>query len=367
MYSRLQRFWTALFLTFGLVVSASLWESEASPRTELSLEQPRIIAQQLAQSLIAQTLRTPQFSIPVQCSLGKDCFILLYPDRDPSPNEIDFGCGRQTYNSHTGTDFAIPDEQIMAQGVQVLASAPGKVLRVRDGVSDRRLENIAEKANVEGMECGNGVVIDHSSLSNGSGWETQYCHLRKGSIVVKPGDRVERGATLGMVGASGAASFPHVHLSVRHQGKIVDPFVGPEAGAGCQVNRTALWDQSLPYTPTGLIRSGFASAPPTMNQLWQGKFKETTLAKTSPNIIFWAQIYGVFQGDRVEYKLFDPAGNVVLNHQETLKSPGRTWFGYVGKKNLPQNPLALGNWRGEYRLIREGKVLLNIQRDVRLG
>ena len=57
----------------------------------------------------------------------------MYSDRDPSPKAVDFGCGRQTYDGHKGTDFAIPDEKIMAKGVAVKAVAAGKVLRVRDG------------------------------------------------------------------------------------------------------------------------------------------------------------------------------------------------------------------------------------------
>ena len=61
--------------------------------------------------------------------------------------------------------------------------------------------------------CGNGVVIRHAD-----GWETQYCHLRRGSVQVAEGDRVEAGEPLGLVGMSGEANFPHVHLSVRRDG-----------------------------------------------------------------------------------------------------------------------------------------------------
>ena len=103
----------------------------------------------------------------------------------PFRSVVDFGCGRQTYDGHKGTDFAIPDEQAMARGVNVLAAQGGTVLRVRDGVVDRRIQTEADKKTVEGTECGNGVVIDHSSIPNGAGWETQYCHLRQGSVQVK--------------------------------------------------------------------------------------------------------------------------------------------------------------------------------------
>jgi len=316
---------------------------------------------------LAQTIPSPRFSPPIQCTLGEDCFILLYPDRDPSPAAVDFGCGRQTYDTHSGTDFAIPDERTMAEGVPVLAAAEGKVLRVRDGVEDRRVQDQTDRDAVEGSECGNGVVIDHSIASDGVGWETQYCHLRNGSIEVQPGDIVQTGSVLGMVGASGLASFPHVHLSVRYQGEVVDPFVGPNAASGCNVRQNSLWDRPLPYTPTGLIRAGFATVAPNIDQLWDGEFSETIFStEEDPALLFWIQAYGTLSGDRVEYQLFDPRGRAVVEHQEQLNSSSRTWLGYVGKRNNPQQPLIPGTWRGEYRLIRDGKILIEVERDAEL-
>ena len=109
------------------------------------------------------------------------------------------------------------------------ASAAGRVKAARDGVEDRLVRDEAGRAAVKGRECGNGVVIDH-----GEGWETQYCHMRKGSVTAKPGDAVEAGAKLGEVGASGEAGFAHVHLTVRQNGRPLDPFDGgPAVGAAC--------------------------------------------------------------------------------------------------------------------------------------
>ena len=34
-----------------------------------------------------------------------------------------------------------------------------------------------------GRNCGNGVTLDH-----GDGWQTQYCHMRRGSVAVKVAD-----------------------------------------------------------------------------------------------------------------------------------------------------------------------------------
>ncbi|MEB3282853.1 MAG: peptidoglycan DD-metalloendopeptidase family protein [Lyngbya sp.] len=340
---------------FGLILGLTVIFNTLNPKLGLTVE-----------TWLAQTIPSPLFSPPIQCTIGEDCFILLYPDRDPSPDAVDFGCGRQTYDGHSGTDFAISDEGMMAYGVPVLASAPGRVLRVRDGVEDRRVEDQFDRDAVEGAECGNGVVIDHSIISNGVGWETQYCHLRQGSIEVEPGDIVDTGSVLGQVGTSGLASFPHVHLSIRYQGEVVDPFVGPNASSGCNVTQNSLWDRPLPYTPTGLIRAGFSSEPPTLDQLWEGEFTETYFSADEPALLFWVQAYGTLAGDRVEYQLSDPRGRVVVEHQEQINSPSRTWLGYIGKRNSRQRPLTPGIWRGEYRLIRNGQIVIDVTRDAEI-
>ncbi|WP_448561590.1 M23 family metallopeptidase [Trichothermofontia sp.] len=319
-----------------------------------------IAAENTTQIAAATEIATPydgfRLSLPINCKIGDPCFVLLYPDRDPGPGAIDVGCGRLTYDGHDGTDFAIPD---MHTRVTVVAAAPGQVLRTRDGVVDRRVEGDTDKAAIAGMECGNGIVIQHAD-----GWETQYCHLRQGSVLVKPGDEVQAGTPLGLVGMSGMASFPHVHLSVRHRSQAVDPFVGPDAGAGCQVERRPLWQPTLPYQPTGLVRAGFSTRPPEIQEVWDGEFSDTRLATTVPTLIFWVQSYGLDVGDVEEMRLLDPNGKVVVHNQKTRDRANRIYLSYVGKRVRPEAPLQAGIWRGEYRLTRQGKVLIEVNRTL---
>ncbi len=65
---------------------------------------------------------------------------------------------------------------------------------------------------------GNFVVLDH-----GQGLLTLYLHLSE--FKVKEGDKVERGQELGLVGGTGRASGPHLHIAVRWQGVYVDPAI----------------------------------------------------------------------------------------------------------------------------------------------
>ncbi len=64
---------------------------------------------------------------------------------------------------------------------------------------------------------GNAVFVDH-----GLGVFTTYLHLSE--ISVEVGDRVERGQVLGLAGATGRVTGPHLHWGVRVLDARVDPF-----------------------------------------------------------------------------------------------------------------------------------------------
>lgn len=306
----------------------------------------------------AEPPEPPVFGLPIQCNLRIDCYIMHYVDLDPDHEAVDYGCGRQTYHKHDGTDFGIADLESMKRGVPVLAAASGMVLGVRDGVVDRMIADQTQRVDVDHIECGNGVVIDH-----GNGWQTQYCHLRNGSIAVKKGNKAEKGMVLGMVGSSGLASFPHVHFTVRYLGKVVDPFVGITNVSGCHVSRHPLWEQSPDYIPTGLIRVGFAPKPPTQTELWQGKFAATKADLSGlPALVFWVHVFGVLQGDKEHFTLIAPNERVMVDKEKPMMKHNRSWVSYVGKSNTIDHPLEKGCWRGIYQLRRGERTLINLER-----
>lgn len=63
---------------------------------------------------------------------------------------------------------------------------------------------------------GKTVMIDH-----GGGFISMMCHLSK--ILVKEGQNLQRGDTVGHIGATGRATGPHLHWSVSLAGSRVDP------------------------------------------------------------------------------------------------------------------------------------------------
>jgi peptidoglycan hydrolase-like protein with peptidoglycan-binding domain len=59
------------------------------------------------------------------------------------------------------------------------------------------------------------------TIAHGSGVRTIYAHLSL--VAVNVGERVDQGATVGRVGATGDATGPHLHFEVRARGAAVDP------------------------------------------------------------------------------------------------------------------------------------------------
>ena len=60
------------------------------------------------------------------------------------------------------------------------------------------------------------VIVDH-----GNGYETVFGHLSK--QLVRRGQHVERGQTIGLVGSTGRSTGPHLHYEIRYQGRAIDP------------------------------------------------------------------------------------------------------------------------------------------------
>ena len=63
---------------------------------------------------------------------------------------------------------------------------------------------------------GNLVVVAHRD-----GVRTMYAHLSV--VIARRGQSVATGTRLGLVGATGEASGPHLHFEVRLRGAAVDP------------------------------------------------------------------------------------------------------------------------------------------------
>lgn len=292
---------------------------------------------------------------PIDCALGTDCFIQNYVDRDPGPGARDFACGRLTYDGHKGTDFALHDHARLDADIGVLAAAPGRVSRIRNDAADWTVAPFAPDA-LAGRFCGNGVVIDH-----GGGWESQYCHLERGSIIVSPGSQVQAGQRIGTVGLSGRTEFPHVHFSVRHDGQVVDPFA-PLAPTGCDRTATTpetLWSDQIGYRATGLVNLGIADHLPDFDVVKRGLPTPTDRDARASALVVWAQIFGGQAGDQLQFELLGPDSTVVAQTFRLEKAQARV-FRAAGKR-LRAGAWPRGVYTGTVRLERGGKTVFTNQ------
>jgi hypothetical protein len=303
----------------------------------------------------------PSLGFPLACELGRTCEIQHYVDRDPGPGTRDYRCGLKTYDKHNGIDIRVPDMAAQRAGVAVLAAAAGTVSATRDGVADVSVR-AAGAPSVANIECGNGVVIDH-----GGGWSTQYCHLAKGSIAVRKDQAVAAGAAIGKVGLSGNTEFPHLHVMVRHNGQVVDPFA-PDMAAACGASQAPLWAPAvaakMTYRPGAVLNAGFTSLQPTMEQVEAGGLPR--VGPDAPVLIAYARGIALLPGDLVELELKGPDGALIAKSQRT---PLVNWRAqdlvYVGRKR-PATGWARGTYVADYRVIRQGKLALSRRFELRL-
>lgn len=319
----------------------------------------------LSQAAGAEDIR---LSLPVACEIGRTCFIQHYVDHDRSSGASDYQCGALTYDGHDGTDFRVPTMAAQKAGVDVLAAADGKVLRIRDGVEDISVAGPGRQS-VAGTECGNGVVIGHAN-----GCETQYCHMAKGSLAVKPGDAVKAGDRIGRIGLSGMTEFPHLHFTVRKDGKVVDPFKpGLPTQHPCQrsVDVPSLWAASLPrihvYQAGTVLNSGFASGPVTMEAIESGEAERDVPNAQAPALVAFVRAIGLKGGDVQHLSLIGPDGQVLReNRTEPLDRDKAQYMLFVGLRR-PASGWPAGHYRALYRVERNGQTAFEQAFGMRLG
>jgi murein DD-endopeptidase MepM/ murein hydrolase activator NlpD len=295
---------------------------------------------------IASDLR---FAWPIDCVESEDCWIVKYVDMEDGPTFRDFACGNLTSNRHGGTDIALRGVARIDSGVEVFAAASGTVVGLRNSMPDIDVRLVGSSSVAE-RECGNGLRIDH-----GDGWTTQYCHLKKGSVHAKKGDNVEKGQEIGKVGLSGNTGFPHLHFSVRQNGKFMDPFSGRERGKGCQGENRSMWEKNLSanlqYRSAVILDAGFTVEKPNWKLTTRSRAKDAHLPE-SETIFLWIDAFGLMVGDRLEFEIALPgSGKSKFTKSVEITSEKMRQFHYASWRKL------FGSWRpgryeGSAKLIR---------------
>lgn len=304
----------------------------------------------LGVSPVSYAQDTPRFIFPLACHYGQECWAVNYVDVDLSTEGVkDFKCNQKSYNAHKGTDFALGSVAQMRRGVDVLAVADGVVKRVRDGQSDHlKMPEEIDALKAQKKECGNGILMDH-----GDGLQTIYCHLKKDSIVVEPDQNVRVGEKIAQVGQSGMAEFPHLHIGVIQNGKILDPYTGLGIEDGCGQHKHSLWHEGLgiTYEPVAIFDGGFRSNAPDFEYIKRGEENPESLSMASAAFVFWAGLYNVEAGDSVVLEIFDPEGAVFSETTRKVEKTRALQYYFTGRK-LGHVQLREGLYKGRVRLER---------------
>lgn len=127
---------------------------------------------------------------------------LLKSDRKmkyPVKGKITSKFGNRTHpitgvkSGHNGVDIAVPI------GTAVISPADGKVTSVYFNSAG-----------------GNQLIVEHTN-----GFRTGYAHLKSAAVAV--GARVKQGQIIAYSGNTGASTGPHLHLTLRKNGVLVNP------------------------------------------------------------------------------------------------------------------------------------------------
>jgi murein DD-endopeptidase MepM/ murein hydrolase activator NlpD len=129
------------------------------------------------------------------------------------------------YRGHEGTDFGLIGHAVtqIAGSIDVYTVAAGKVVARMDGNTDLCFYKIPPPPpNSRARDfvfCINdkndAKEANFVAILQNDGMIAYYYHLKKDSIIVNVGDRVECGQALGKIGSSGISSAPHLHLTLQ--------------------------------------------------------------------------------------------------------------------------------------------------------
>jgi hypothetical protein len=317
-----------------------------------------------ASAIKADPAEPISLALPIACELGVTCFVQNYVDHNSSPMARDYACGGRTYDGHDGTDIRIPNLEIQKKGVEVVAAASGRVARVRDGVDDISVRTIG-KAAIIGKECGNGAVVEHED-----GWQTQYCHLAKGSLRVKAGDRVAEGLPIGLVGLSGDTEFPHLHFTVRHRGDVVDPFAYGTLPGSCGGGRS-IWAVSIheqtKYRAGEILNYGFVDLPPTMELIESGQAEKPSIDTESKAIVAYVRAIGLQAGDEQRLTVQAPDGAAISEYRPPALDHDKAQSFISAGKKRGEAIWPAGTYTASYRVIRGGGNVLSKEFKISVG
>jgi hypothetical protein len=172
---------------------------------------------------------------------------------------------------------------------------------------------------------------------------------------------VKAGQPLGQVGLSGLTEYPHLHFTVRHQGRIADPFAYGRPSGTCDGGES-LWDPSLreqlAYQERAVLNAGFTSSPVTMDIIEDGNAEKKLPAIDSPAIVAFIRAIGLKAGDTQRLAVTNPVGNVLAENRAVPLDKNKAQVMLFAGRKRPVGGWDQGVYKATYVVERDGKVVL---------
>ena len=108
--------------------------------------------------------------------------------------------------------------------------------------------------------------------------------------------------------------MPHVHVTFRYKGKIVDPYVGlfDQPTKSCPAQRLPWWRQEVlddfPYQSSLIIEAGFSNRTFKSGER-EAQLFDDLIKRDSSALLIFSRLINLKKGDQVELELIGPAGS----------------------------------------------------------
>jgi len=230
----------------------------------------------------------------------------------------------------------------------VFAARAGTVIYTNDGLPD---------TNLSGGFLGNVVFIDH-----GDGYETQYWHLKKDSVIVSVGQQVKAGQEIGRAASSGNSFGPHLHFETLVNGpsgwEVYEPFAGAcRPGQSGWIDQAPLDTDAPFFVDFGITRTFLDGLSPPWWEPWPLP-TDGQIATSDPHVVFWWTGYNFPVDALVRVKFTRPNGSVADDAQwnwgntEVYRS-FKNWFAWEVAWLGPM----VGEWRLQFWL--DGQLMID--------
>lgn len=163
----------------------------------------------------------------------------------------------ESYVDYGSPVYAVADGTVTSTLDNVDANAPG-ILPAADPV-------LAAKLTVENID-GNHIILDI-----GGGVYAMYAHFIKGSLLVKPGDKVKKGQEIAKLGNTGNSNAPHLHFQLMNGPSLLEadgvPYALDNFAYQGRVARASMWNADNYLSGSFFGPDRLPTAQPRANEL----------------------------------------------------------------------------------------------------